>query len=90
MDKVAHRCQDNAFEIIDMLESGEVILFVMPSAEKFILRRSEKNNKEAMILDCQDGSISDMHIAWDLTDTFGRASCYKDMEYKNEVDRLHD
>ena len=74
---VAQRCQDKEFEIIDMLESGEVLLFVSPLKEKFIAQRAELNNKEATILDCQDGSIIDMNISWELLDTFSKVRIYE-------------
>jgi len=71
--------------IIDKIESGETLLFIMQNGKKFIVEREELNNKHATTLDCSDGAISGFHIHTDILDIFKDAKCYTDINVKISV-----
>ena len=72
-------------EIIEMLESGETLLLVCDTSDKYITERSELNNSGATVQNCKDGSISTINIAYDFVDKFSNAACYTSFSYKVEI-----
>ena len=72
--------------VIDLLESGTPLLLIRNSDAKFILERAPLNNKEATIMDCQDASISTLHIQSEILEEFINATCYIDFESWINID----
>ena len=72
-------------EIIETIESGEDILFINSSRDKFLITREELNNKYATSINCADASISSFHIHTEVLDLFANSECYTDFKYRIEI-----
>jgi hypothetical protein len=85
MKLVSNNISRDVDDIIEKIESGETLLFIMQDGKKFIVDREELNNKYATTLDCSDGAISGFHIHSDVLDMFKDAKCYTDIHVKISV-----
>lgn len=78
MNKLCELTANTEELVIDLLESGNSLLLIRNSNAKFILERAPLNNKETTVLDCQDTSISTLHIQSEILEEFINATCYID------------
>jgi hypothetical protein len=72
-------------KIVDLIRSGEDLLFITANQNRFLVAREELSDKHATSLNCKDCSISTFHIFSETLELFEKATCYTDIKYEIKI-----